>query len=432
MVRNIPLPSINKVVFINPYADYAQGINEATIYPPLGLAYISAVLEKHNIECKIIDAAVLKFDVKRIYHEVKSFNPDAIGISANIVTARSAIKLGTYLRNQLPEALLMFGGPYPTAEPEIILNKTNGDVVVRNEGELTIVDLIKNFRDLRNVKGISYRQGKAIYHNPVRELIEDLDSIPFPAYHLLPDFRLYRSRSRKTPIGFLLSSRGCPYGCIYCNKNIFSRRFRMRSPANVLTEIELLTGRYGVRQIDVLDDNFTLNIPRAEKILDEIVKRHIRVLLNFQNGVRADRLTPRLVRKMKLAGTYKVGIGIPGETGEAIQKTINFAIKANPHIANFSVVVPLPQTELFDIIKRNGKFLHQVELGVEGGFYSGNFSFEIGEINEQFIKKYVSRAYKEFYLRPKKIIDILSSVRSVGELHWIFDTAYPIVRFLCT
>lgn len=465
---------IKKIVLINPFAFYAHGTNEATIYPPLGLAYLASVLEKQNIDCQIIDAAVLKLDQKEVYQQVKKFKPDAIGITTNIVTAQAAIELGKYLWTKFPHTMILYGGPYATAMPEHILKQTHGDVVVRGEGELTMTDLVRHPQNLSEIKGICYRQGGEILHNPERELINDLDSIPFPAYHLLPNFHLYRSMSRKTPIGFLISSRGCPYGCIYCNKNIFGQRFRMRSPANVLTEIELLVGRYGVKQIDVLDDNFTLYIPRAERVFDEIIKRKIKVLFNFQNGVRADRLTAKLVQKMKQAGTYKVGIGIesgdpeiqkiikkslslalvgkavkmlrkagivvvgffmiglPGDTDSSLQKTIDFAIKINPHLANFSVTVPLPQTELYQIIEREGKFLKPVNFGSNTGFYSNQLSFEIGEVNEKLIRKYVAKAYKEFYLRPSKIIDIITSIRSWEELRWITDTAKPIVRLLCS
>jgi len=391
--------TIQKALFINPNPTYAKGTNEATMYPPLGIAYIASTLEKQGIVCKIIDAHVLRLDQKEIYQQAKSFHPDIIGITAMIVSAEAAISLGAYLRKKFPNTLLVFGGPYPTAESAFVLKQTNGDIVVQGEGEDTIVDIIRRPNELPSILGISYRSGKTIRQNPPRPLIADLDSIPFPAYHLLPSFSHYKSRSRRTPIGVMLTTRGCPYACIYCNKNIFGKTFRMRSPTNVLTEMELITGRYGVRQIDILDDNFTLNTQWAETVLDKMIERKINVLLNFQNGVRADRLTPRLVKKMKRAGTYKAGIGIesgdpaiqkiikkslslpkvkraidmlrkqnivtvgffmigiPGETGSTIQKTIDFAKKVNPHIATFSVVVPLPQTELYDIVKQDGVFI---------------------------------------------------------------------------
>lgn len=467
-------PEIKKIAFVNPYPYYAKGTNEATLYPPLGLAYLSSVLEKQNIECRIIEGAAYRLTPQEIYRQIREFKPDAVGITSNIITARAAIELGIGVRKRFPHQLLLFGGPYATAEDEYVLKMTHGDVVVRGEGEATIVDIVRNIRDISLVKGVTYRTGKHIIRIPTRELIEDLDSIPFPAYHLLPDFRYYRSRSRREPIGFLLSSRGCPYGCIYCNKNIFGKRFRMRSAANVLTEIELLVGRYNVKQIDILDDNFTLYVARAEQIFREVIKRNIHVLFNFQNGIRADRLTPGLVKTMKQAGVYKAGIGIesgdpkiqkiikkslslarvtravkmlrregiivvgffmigiPGENRDTIEKTIRFAIDVNPHIANFSVVVPLPQTELYDMVKKGGTFLTPMHQGANTGYYSGDFSFEYGDLNPEFIRTYAAYAYRKFYLRPSKILDILTSIKSLGELRWMVNTAKPLLRFLCT
>lgn len=463
---------IKKIIFIGPYPYYARGINQATLYPPLGVAYLSAVLEKQNIECKIIDAAVFKKSDQEIVREIQVFNPDIIGITSNIITAKAVLELGQKLRKKFPHKLIIYGGPYATAYPETILKKTGGNVVVRGEGETTIVDLIHNLNNLQAVKGISYRIGQKVFHNPSRELIEDLDTIPFPAFHLLPDFKYYRSRSRKTPIGFLMSSRGCPYHCIYCNSNIYGKIFRPRSPANVLTEIELLVGRYGVKQIEVLDDNFTLDMVRAEKIFDEVLKRKIKVLFNFQNGIRADRINLRLVKKMKKAGVYKATIGVetgdpriqkiikksldlkkvlyaskilrkegilvfcsfmiglPGETRESLQKTIDFAIKVNPQVANFMVVVPLPQTELYKMIETEGRFTKQIDFGSDTGFYTDNFYYEIGDVNQKLVHEYTAKAYQQFYFRPSKILDSLLAIRSYKEFIWTMGSTTPLLQVM--
>ncbi len=465
-------PKIKKIVFIGPNPDYAKGTNEATIYPPLGVAYLSAVLEKYNIECKIIDAAVFNLTDEEVASQIKEFKPDVIGITTNIITAKASIRTGKFLREKFPSMTIMYGGPYATSAPELLLKRTKGDIVCRGEGELTIVDLACNLENPEHIKGISYRKGNAVLHNHDRELIDDLDTIPFPAYHLLPDFKFYRSRSRKTPIGFLMSSRGCPYQCIYCNSNIYGKKFRARSPANVLTEIELLAGRYGVKQIEILDDNFTLDIKRAEKIFDGVLKRKIKVLFNFQNGIRADRLTPQLVKKMKKAGVYKATIGVesgdprilriikksldlgkvlkaskmlrkegilvfcsfmiglPGENAKSMQKTIDFAIKANPHVANFMVVVPLPQTELYDIIEKEGKFTKKIDFGSDTGFYTDNFYFELGEVNQKLVHEYTAKAYREFYFRPSKIFDTLLTIKSPKELVWTLRSTLPLFRVI--
>ena len=120
----------------------------------------------------------------------------------------------------------------------------------------------------------------------------------------------YRTRSRKKPFAPIFTSRGCPFRCTFCNANIFGKTFRARSPENVIGEIDLLVKKYGVKQIDIIDDNFSENISRAEEIIDLIISRDYNLAINFQNGLRADKLTRGLIHKMKQAGVYKVGIGI--------------------------------------------------------------------------------------------------------------------------
>jgi radical SAM superfamily enzyme YgiQ (UPF0313 family) len=311
------------------------------------------------------------------------------------------------------------------------------------------------------------KNGKLI-QNEKEKLIKNLDNLPFPAYHLLPKLKFYESRSRKTPVAPILTSRGCPYQCVYCNKSVFGSRFRKRSAENIITEIELLIKKFGVKQIDILDDNFTLDIAHAEQILDMIIGRKLGIYITFPNGLRADRLTRRIVRKMKQAGVYKVGIGIetgdtkimknikkgldlgkvvqairwlrkeritvfgffmlglPGETPKTMQKTIDFAIMANPHIANFAITVPMPNTELYEMIKNSGRFVKEekIEKGyytIDGGYY------ELDNLRSKDVLQYQRKAYLNFYFRPKKIIDFIFQIKSYRELKWTIKTAIPLI-----
>ena len=149
---------------------------------------------------------------------------------------------------------------------------------------------------------------------PPRPLIENINSIPFPAYDLLPPFKIYKSRARKKPVGVLITSRGCPYQCTFCNASVFGKSFRARSPENVMAEIDMLVAEFHIKQIDVLDDNFINDMGRAESIFDAVISRKYGVLINLQNGVRVDRLTFATVKKMKKAGVFKIGVGI--ESGD--------------------------------------------------------------------------------------------------------------------
>ncbi|MBU1135672.1 MAG: radical SAM protein [Nanoarchaeota archaeon] len=458
-----------RIAFVNPFPYYAKGINTATIYPPIGLAYMAAVLRKRGLECIIIDANILRMTNERVLKKLSKFDPDVVGIMSNVVLARAAVELSKKIKNELKKPVII-GGPYATSMIERTLQDSDALCVVRGEGEETIVDLLNNLNSLSKVKSISFKDRGRIKHNPNRELIKDLDSLPFPAYDLLPDFKLYQSRSRKVPMSPILTSRGCPYGCIFCNKNIFGRVFRYRSAENIIEEIEMLVNDYGVKQIDILDDNFTLIMENAEKVLDMIIERKIDIKINLQNGVRADRLTKNLVKKMKRAGVFKVGIGIesgdekilnvikksldlkkvnqairwfreegiitygffmiglPYETKEDVEKTISFAKHVNPHIANFSVTIPFPGTELYQMIERDGEFIKPTTSGSEGGFFSAETYYKLHNLNRKDVIYYEREAFRSFYLRPVKMLDLLFTIKSVNELKWTIKAGFEIFK----
>lgn len=460
---------IKKAVFVNPFPYYAKGINEATIYPPLGIAYLASVVEAQGVEAEIIDANVLRLPNDVVFEQIEKFNPDLVAISVNIVTSRAGVELSKAVKNKLKK-MVVLGGPHATASPENILLESGADCVVRQEGEATIADIIDRNGAFEGISGVTYMKDGVIISNADRALIDDLDTIPFPAYHLLPELKNYRSKARKFPVGAIISSRGCPYQCIYCNKSIFGLKFRSRSPENVLAEIELLVDKYGVRQIDILDDNFTLKIENAEKIFDLIIEKKMEIVINFQNGVRADRLTRSLVKKMRRAGVVKVGLGIesgstrmlkvmkksldlskvlkaiewfrdegivvtgffmiglPGEDEASMRKTIDFAKKANPHLANFSIVVPLPGTELYEMVRKREGFTKSIDSGLETGFLSSSFYYRFDNLSPETILEYQRRAYSEFYFRPSKVLEMICTIRSFNELVWTMNTAVNVVK----
>ena len=464
-----------KIAFVCPYPYYARGINEATLYPPIGLASVAAYLEKAGAQCIIIDANVTEDKPNQILEQLKQFQPDVVGIQMNVVTAQAGIELAKFIRDDaLFSPKVVLGGPFATSKHERLLNDTNAFAIVRGEGEHTFLELCQGI-DLKTIPGLSFKDadGKLITTKD-RELFPDINEFPYPAYHLLHDLRRYRARSRKTPFAPIFTSRGCPFRCTFCNANIFGKEFRARSPENVIGEIDMLVQKYGVRQIDIIDDNFSEDVPRAEKIIDLIISRNYNISINFQNGLRADRLTRELVHKMKLAGVYKLGIGIESanakirnkikkgldlkhvenaitwcreegiitigffmlgfhdDTEETMQETINFAIKLNPSLANFSLVVPLPGTELYEQVKVNNWFTKSIEDGSVTGYYSDNFYYTTPNLKQETVLEYQKKAYREFNFRPTKVLDILSDMKSINEIKWTVQAALPLLKRIMT
>lgn len=232
------------IVFINPFPEKAKGINIATIEPPLGLAYLASVLENKGHQCQLIDANILKILPERIKDYIIFSRPDLIGISTNIVTSKSGLKTAEILKKCFPDVRIVFGGAFPSSMPVFVLNNHFVDGVIIGEGELTILEIVEHLdRDepFIDIDGLTYKNKEgAIINNQPRTFINNLDEIPFPAYHLLPDFNLYKSRSRRKPVASILTSRGCPYQCIFCSKDVFKDCFRARSPENILEEMDYL------------------------------------------------------------------------------------------------------------------------------------------------------------------------------------------------
>lgn len=467
---------MKKITLVNPYPTYAKGVNEATVYPPLGIASIAAVLEKEGYECTIIDANILQLPNEEVLKQIEAYDPDFVCISTNIATALAGNALSFEIKKRFNKKVIM-GGVQASSVTERTLKNSLADVVVTGESEETVLELVRKECNPHGVVGLAYLEGEQVVYTGKRPLIEKLDDLPWPAYHLLPPLKLYKSRSRKSPVAPLFTTRGCPYQCIFCSssskKSIFGPQFRVRSPENVVGEIEYLAHTFGVKQVDILDDNFTLDMKRAERICDLLIAQNNKVLINLQGGVRADRLTRDLVFKLKKAGTYKAGIGIesgdqqilnrakkaldleqakqaitwfreagiliygffifglPGENEITMQKTIDFAKEANPHIANFNGCLPLPGTELYDIVEKEGRFIRPMIDGVETGYQGGVYSYEIGAVNQELINTYLKKSFREFYFRPSKMIELIRiSLSSRGEFKWTLDATLSIVKNL--
>jgi radical SAM superfamily enzyme YgiQ (UPF0313 family) len=454
------------ILFLNPSSEFSKGTNRSTIYPPLGLLYIGSQYNNTKNIFKIIDTNSLLNSEKRLEHFFRNEPPQIIGISANVVTTRSAILIAQSIKDRGFKGTLIAGGPMPTVLPDVFLNVF--DIVVRNEGEETFKRILDN-EPLEKIDGISFKKNGKVVHNKTAEIVNDLNSLSFPDYSLLePSLNKYRSRSRGFPVAPMITSRGCPYHCIYCNKNIFGYKFRARSPENVIDEIEYLIKEYRIRQIDILDDNFTLDLERAEEILERIIERKFNIFINLQNGICEGRINERIIKKMRQAGVYKVGIGIEsgnekilelnkkdvdlkrvkkvidllrgegiivygffmlgmkGDNMDTMMDTVNFAIEANPHIADFSIAVPFPGTELFQYINEKGRFLHDPLKGYDYGFFSGRAFYETDTTRAEDVERAFSIAYKKFYMRPSKIIDVLATIKSLRELAWTISSSYKI------
>jgi anaerobic magnesium-protoporphyrin IX monomethyl ester cyclase len=427
------------VVLINPpqFTRYPQ--------PPLGLALIAAILEKEGYPVKLLDANAVEFSPEDMI--AITTGADVIGITAMTPTIGAALNIARYLKQANRNLTIVMGGPHATLLPEETLNSSQDiNIIVRGEADETIIELLRALEDKRpldGIAGISFRLADNVVHTMERTSIVDMDSLPFPAYHLLPwqKYRPHPPHGLAMPFAALVTSRGCPYHCAYCSKPVFGSRFRAQSPGRVVAEMDYLKDRFGVKEVAFYDDSFTLDKKRVHAISEKIADTGLKLAWTCET--RVNLVDRELLRHMKQAGCYAVAYGIesaspeiiktlqkditlaqveeavrdsrevglevigyfmlgsPGETPETIRHTIDFAKKLKVDFAQFSVTTPFPGTELYDIYMRERKENPAWESFVYAG--AGNPTtpvFESDKLSRDDLKMWTSQAYRRFYLRP--------------------------------
>jgi len=434
------------VVLINPPESsnkYETFLNITA--PPLGLAYIAAVLEKNGISVRIIDAPALKMSSQEVVGELKKEYPSLIGITCTTPMMPHASELMRRIREEGIEAPIVCGGNHPTFCDEDTL-RSGADIVVRGEGEITFLELYETLKrggDLRKVKGLSFFHNGELVRTPEREKIENLDSLPFPARHLLPMNR-YRALGLPHRFTTMIASRGCPMGCSFCASSAFhGRKLRIRSVSNVVDEIEEVIQKYNVEFITFMDDTFTLQKRWVESFCEEILQRGIEV--KWGATARVDRMSLDLLRKMKKSGCValfvgvesgdqeildritknvaleqtrrafenmrKVGIlsiasvaiGYPGETRESIKKTMRFIEEIKPDYFVASIATPYPGTRFYEEMREKGLIISDRWED----FTLFKSTIRCGELEPEELEKFRYEMMRRFYLKPSNLLRML-------------------------
>jgi len=366
------------------------------LLPPLDLAYSAALLEKKGHEISIIDSPALGLDSSRVLHRIINENPDLIVISTSGVSVDEDLGFAEIIKKET-DKLVAVSGLYISLFPEFALRR-GVDLVIRDEIEYTTLTLSQNLSNFDDIKGLFYMKNGSIVQTPKRSIIKNLDELPFPSYHLLP-MENYRYHLLKKPFTTVLSSRGCPFGCIYCPYPLgYGDIWRGRSPENVLAELKLLVEKFNIKSVLFRDQVFTYDMKRAEKICDGIIQEGLDI--EWRCETRVDRLSKNLMNKMKEAGcngihlgvesgdpkilksVAKLGltidsikkvfrdakevgletvaffmIGLPGETKESISKTFKLAKELKSDITWFTAAAPVPGTKLYELAEKKGWIL---------------------------------------------------------------------------
>lgn len=293
---------------------------------PLGLEYLVSSLELSGIEVILVDATIEGLSEEEFVSKLHKIDPDVIGISMTTMGLMQDLKGLSLAKKACPDAKIVVGGPHPSAAPiELMKSAKDIDFAVIGEGEITLVELVKtleNDKGLKNVNGIAFRENGNIKLTQPREQIKNLDSIPIPSRDFI-DFRKVKASipfGRRNPFSIMMTSRGCPFKCIFCSKSVFGNKYRYRSVENVVEEIEYLLS-LGIKEIRFYDDIFTLNQKRTMKLCEELIKGNFDLIWSCEG--RVDTVSRDLLEKMKKAGCYHISYGV--ESGS--QKILDIAKK---------------------------------------------------------------------------------------------------------
>ena len=457
-----------KVALINPR--FRLPIDTRTT-PHLGLAYLAAVSARRGDEVRVYDADV---EEQPLEDFIQEFRPHLVGITANTPQVKQAWRTAAKIK-KVHDVPVVLGGPHVSVAAEDLdfesCQQPDVDMVVRGEGEViwtTISERLESYlkdqptyqsHDIfdpqknlwSDVLGISFKTSdRQLHRNPDRPAMPDLDSLPWPAYHL---FKMHKYTNLQPATDHIpgaqsfsiMTSRGCPYRCTFCSQSIMPIKWRARSPENVLEEWRHLVRDLDALEIGVLDDSANIRVDRLVKLADMVIANQLNhVPWIFVNGIRANLASLELMKKLKQAGLKRTAfgvetgdeeimasidkrvdhdtirqafknakaagletigffiIGLPGDTRETMQRTIQFACELDPLIANFSMMTPYPGTKVYEIVKRQGRML--VKDWEDYVFFDGKARYELGDLSAELMTEMWKKSYRQFYLRPHRIL----------------------------
>lgn len=428
------------------------------VMPGLGLLYIAAYMRKEGLPVSIVDAEGLLLDMDKTVEFIIKQKPDIVGITATTVSIIIAAETALKIKQTLPNTKIIIGGPHITALPEETMQSfTAIDGGILGDGEISFTQLVKNITNEvvphNNIDGIIWRSGESLAFKPKTRHLQDLDSLPFPAWDMLEGFpEIYRPpfhSYRKLPVANIITTRGCPYACSFCDRSVFGKKTYSHSIEYVLGMIEQLVKDYGVREIAIKDDMFVVSKDRVFEFCEGLRKKNLKILwscnarVNFINdellkemassgcwmisyGIESG--SPEMLKKMMkgitkeqvinaLNLTRKHGIvskgffmiGIPGETVKTMQETLDFIKELPLDELNINCFTPFPGSRLYNEALAEGFKPDFSRMNMIDTAY-----VPIG-LTEKLLKQYQKKIIYSFYLKPSKML--LYSFRALKDLN---------------
>jgi radical SAM superfamily enzyme YgiQ (UPF0313 family) len=417
---------------------------------PLGLGYLSHALKSMRAdETRIIDARRFRWPLPRVMEEAARFRPDLIGVTSMTFEAPEAVGLIAAFKEKWPDTPVVLGGPHATGYGPDLLDHCRADYLVMGEGERTFIELldaVEGKRDLSQIPGLALRRDGKVVSSECRTDFLDLDRVAVDweamgPQHYFSSFRRNAMNTiarspRRLPVFF---SRGCPFGCAYCH-HIFGRKYRLFPIERTIAEMITLRDRYRLAEFEIIDDTFNLNLDHAKDVMREIIARKLNASLTFTAGLRADRMDEELLDLMLKAGTYRIDyaletaspriqklvhknldldrarevvnmtaarrivtgtyniLGFPGETEEEMERTVEYALSLDNHIASFFYLMPFPGTEISEADPETSRRVRELTFRDASGI-----ALNLSAAPDQALIRIKRRAYRGFYFSPARL-----------------------------
>ncbi|MFH0829812.1 MAG: cobalamin-dependent protein [Candidatus Aenigmatarchaeota archaeon] len=446
------------ILFVNPRGTF-------TPMPPLGLMIMSAVVREKGFTVAILDAENRKLDDRQLEEEIRRFKPAIVGVPVFTPTYGQALDAMRTAKRIDPSITTVAGGSHASIYPEILDNK-EVDYVVRGEGEITFLELVEFILHGKGrkeeIKGISYMENGCLVNNPARELIQDLDKIPWPARDLLP-IEKYPGilMPKRRPETQVMGMRGCPFRCAFCSSAVFGKTLRYRNPLNVVDEVEFLVERYGIKTIYFFDDGLNYRADWLNTICDEFIKRGLNEKMEWKGQVRVNSqfVNQELLNKMHKAGCWLLAWGIESgnqnvlnnihksitlqevenairmsakagirnmgffmagnmtETKETVNDTIRFAKKLMHNgldYVQWALATPYPGTEFYEVCKKNGWI--KVSRWEDWRDDKRHVIIDMPGLPQAWMQQSYEDAYRAFYMNPYYIARQVSKIRSIDDV----------------
>jgi anaerobic magnesium-protoporphyrin IX monomethyl ester cyclase len=466
---------MKKVVFFNPSlgSEYTKLGNITTVLPPIGICQLSSYVRGHGYDPVIVDASAMGLNHEQAARKILDQNPDYVGFTSTTMSIFNAVAVAELIKKENHSLKIILGGSHVTAAPiETMERFSCFDVGVFAEGELTLVDLLQHLdknKDVGNVKGLIIRKGKKAVMTEKRDYIKDLDALPFPAYDLLPDLKKFyqpiADKVYRSPTTIVVTSRGCPGRCVFCEKSVFGNVCRSNSTDYVMKLINHLKKNFGINSLIFDEDNFLVFRRRLIEICNRMIDEKID--MPWSCSGRVDMVDADLLRLMKKAGCWQIAYGVEsgsqkmldtmekgvtvekneraiklthdagiqakasfmignlGEDKSTLEETRKFILRVPLNDLNLCRFSPMPGTKAWFMAPEYGRF--DPDWKKINIFQSNNFLPK--DLTDEYLDVYYKKVYRSFYLRPRILWNYTKKLKDPAQRKNIIQSGMSFMRF---